>query len=93
MVQERGGPCGVMAAVQGALLQTLNFGSMLEGGGGCKASARPFNPTNAERAEALATALVTVLGRCAGRNKVVFALPTARAHYTGLGKYRVVHSL
>ena len=36
MVQERGGPCGVMAAVQGALLQTLNFGSMLEGGGGCK---------------------------------------------------------
>ena len=36
LVQERGGPCGVMAAVQGALLQTLNFGSKLEGGGGCK---------------------------------------------------------
>lgn len=53
-----------------------------------QASARPFNPTNGERSEALATALVTVLGRCAGRNKVVFALPTARAHYTGLGKYR-----
>ena len=38
LVQERGGPCGVMAAVQGALLQTLNFGSRLEGGGGCKVS-------------------------------------------------------
>ena len=37
-MQERGGPCGVMAAVQGALLQTLNFGSRLEGGGGCKVS-------------------------------------------------------
>ena len=37
-MQERGGPCGVMAAVQGALLQTLHFGSRLEGGGGCKVS-------------------------------------------------------
>jgi hypothetical protein len=88
IVQEKGGPCGIMAAVQAHFIQTLVFGNRLGGGVGCQPSARPLMPTEAERDDALALALVAILSRCAGRNKIVFALPTPRAHYTGVGRYR-----
>ena len=91
-MQERGGPCGVLAAVQAVLLKVLLHGSQTF-------SLRPRSQRSLEqglslqdRAGALAAAMAEILVRCAGKQegeveyKVVLA--GMRKHFSSAGRLR-----
>lgn len=80
-VQHRGGPCGVMAALQAHLIRELAFGMPTR-------AVNPLSPTDREREEALAAAVVAVLSRCSSGGGVTLVLPGNRAHFAGLGRYK-----
>lgn len=83
IVQKKGGPCGVLAAVQACVLQELLFGD-------CKIPLKRFgDPTHEERSQALATALAKIFWR-AGENKTaVVTIGSGKAVFQGgAPKYR-----
>lgn len=83
IVQKKGGPCGVLAAIQACVLQELLFGD-------CKIPLKRFgDPTHEERSEALATALAKIFWR-AGENKTaVVTIGSGKAVFQGgAPKYR-----
>lgn len=84
IVQKKGGPCGVLAAIQACVLQELLFGD-------CKIPLKRFgDPTHEERSQALATALAKIFWR-AGENKTaVVTIGSGKAVFQGgAPKYRV----
>lgn len=83
IVQKKGGPCGVLAAIQACVLQELLFGD-------CKIPLKRFgDPTHEERSQALATALAKIFWR-AGENKTaVVTIGSGKAVFQGgAPKYR-----
>ncbi len=89
--QVRGGPCGVLAAVQAHLVRALCFGAAPVDD--TTRAVDPLSPTDAERGRALAAALAQVLARCAEGEgheggRLTFVLPSAKTHFTGVGRYR-----
>ena len=98
LVQERGGPCGVLAAVQAVLLKVLLHGSRTF-------SLRPRSQRSLEqglsgqdRTAALAAALAEILVRCAGEQQgeegeegeveYKVALAGMRKHFSSAGRLR-----
>ena len=84
-VQDRGGPCGILAAVQAHLIMALAFG--IPDVDDTAMAVNPLAPTDRERTRALAGALVAVLRRAAGKEgRIVFAVPSNKVHFTGVGR-------
>ena len=64
LVQSKGGPCGVLAVVQGYLMKVLMYGSQQFN---ISRVASPLSPEEEERNEGLAVALSEILVKCADR--------------------------
>uniref|UniRef100_A0A8C5LJ17 Ubiquitin carboxyl-terminal hydrolase MINDY n=1 Tax=Jaculus jaculus TaxID=51337 RepID=A0A8C5LJ17_JACJA len=83
IVQNKGGPCGVLAAVQGCLLQKLLFE------GDSRASCpRPLQPSDTQRTCCLALAIADILWRAGGRKQAVVTLASGTQHFSPTGKYK-----
>eukprot|EP00069_Balaena_mysticetus_P021198 bmy_13580T0 len=65
----KGGPCGVLAAVQGCVLQKLLF----EGDSGADC-ARQLQPSDARRTRCLALAIADIVWRAGGHKRAVVTL-------------------
>ncbi|XP_054427308.1 probable ubiquitin carboxyl-terminal hydrolase MINDY-4 [Pteronotus mesoamericanus] len=83
IVQNKGGPCGVLAAVQGCVLQKLLFE------GDSRADrARQLQPSNAHRTHCLALAIADILWRAGGRERAVVTLASGTQQFIPTGKYK-----
>ncbi|XP_059252611.1 probable ubiquitin carboxyl-terminal hydrolase MINDY-4 isoform X2 [Mustela nigripes] len=69
IVQNKGGPCGVLAAVQGCVLQKLLFEGDSEAD-----CVRQLQPSNARRSHCLALAIADIVWRAGGRERAVVTL-------------------
>ncbi|XP_013037931.3 probable ubiquitin carboxyl-terminal hydrolase MINDY-4 isoform X1 [Anser cygnoides] len=83
IVQKKGGPCGVLAAVQACVLQQLIFGDSNR-----NKDARCLQPSEVHRTKCLTIALADILWRAGGNEKAVVALPSGRQQFTPIGKYK-----
>uniref|UniRef100_A0A8C2TE94 Ubiquitin carboxyl-terminal hydrolase MINDY n=1 Tax=Coturnix japonica TaxID=93934 RepID=A0A8C2TE94_COTJA len=83
IVQKKGGPCGVLAAVQACVLQQLIFGDSNR-----NKDARCLQPSEAHRTKCLTMAIADILWRAGGNEKAVVALPSGRQQFTPIGKYK-----
>ncbi|XP_045648875.1 probable ubiquitin carboxyl-terminal hydrolase MINDY-4 [Ursus americanus] len=83
IVQHKGGPCGVLAAVQGCVLQKLLFE------GDSKADCvRQLQPSNARRTHCLALAIADIIWRAGGRERAVVTLASGTQQFSPTGKYK-----
>ncbi|XP_008825743.2 probable ubiquitin carboxyl-terminal hydrolase MINDY-4 isoform X2 [Nannospalax galili] len=83
IVQNKGGPCGVLAAVQGCVLQKLLF----EGDGRANCPRRLY-PSDTQRTHCLALAITDILWRAGGRKQAVVTLASGTPHFSPTGKYK-----
>ncbi|TRZ13273.1 hypothetical protein HGM15179_013831, partial [Zosterops borbonicus] len=83
IVQKKGGPCGVLAAVQACVLQQLIFADTNR-----NKDTRCLQPSEAHRTKCLSLALADVLWRAGGHEKALVALPSGRQQFTPTGKYK-----
>ncbi|XP_029334605.1 probable ubiquitin carboxyl-terminal hydrolase MINDY-4 isoform X1 [Mus caroli] len=83
IVQNKGGPCGVLAAVQGCVLQKLLF----EGDNRTNSNLR-LQPSDAQRTRCLALAIADILWRAGGKEQAVVALASGTPHFSPTGKYK-----
>ncbi|KAK3540377.1 hypothetical protein QTP70_030212 [Hemibagrus guttatus] len=81
IVQKKGGPCGVLAAVQAAVLQKLLFE-------GISSDALSERLSDAVRTKCLTDAVAGILWRAADRKNVTVAINSGRGHFTPMGCYR-----
>ncbi|XP_076976636.1 putative ubiquitin carboxyl-terminal hydrolase MINDY-4 isoform X2 [Tamandua tetradactyla] len=96
IVQNKGGPCGVLAAVQGCVLQKLLF----EGDSSADC-ARQLQPSNAHRTHCLALAIADILWRAGSQERAVVTLASETQQFSPTGKYKadgvletlILHSL
>ncbi|KAM9832014.1 putative ubiquitin carboxyl-terminal hydrolase MINDY-4 [Neosynchiropus ocellatus] len=84
IVQKKGGPCGVLAAVQAYVLKELLFEG-LEIGRTDLEYLRPSNPT---RRKCLVLALAEILWRAGEEKHAVVAINSGRNVFTSTGKYK-----
>lgn len=86
LVQKKGGPCGVLAAVQAALLKEMLFGEDQRWKAGKKGlSAVCCDVT--QRATALARALARILWRAGGEKGAIVATPSGRTYFHHAANY------
>ncbi|NWR70452.1 MINY4 hydrolase, partial [Centropus unirufus] len=83
IVQKKGGPCGVLAAVQACVLQQLIFADSNR-----NKDTRCLQPSEAHRTKCLTMALAGILWRAGGNEKAIVALPSGRQQFTPIGKYK-----
>ncbi|XP_056340994.1 probable ubiquitin carboxyl-terminal hydrolase MINDY-4 isoform X2 [Oenanthe melanoleuca] len=83
IVQKKGGPCGVLAAVQACVLQQLIFADSNR-----NKDTRCLQPSEALRTRCLSLALADVLWRAGGHQRALVALPSGRQQFTPTGKYK-----
>ncbi|XP_036103105.1 probable ubiquitin carboxyl-terminal hydrolase MINDY-4 [Molossus molossus] len=83
IVQNKGGPCGVLAAVQSCVLQKLLF----EGDSPADC-ARQLHPSNAHRTHCLALAIADILWRAGDHKRAVVTLASGTQQFIPLGKYK-----
>ncbi|XP_006146302.1 probable ubiquitin carboxyl-terminal hydrolase MINDY-4 [Tupaia chinensis] len=83
IVQNKGGPCGVLAAVQGCVLQKLLF----EGDSQADYAGR-LQPSDVHRTRCLALAIADIVWRAGGRKKAVVALTSGTQQFSPTGKYK-----
>ncbi|KAM6152075.1 putative ubiquitin carboxyl-terminal hydrolase MINDY-4 [Erethizon dorsatum] len=83
IVQNKGGPCGVLAAVQGCVLQKLLFGG--ESGAD---RAMQLQPSDALRTRCLALAIADILWRAGSRKRAVVTLASGTQQFSPTGKYK-----
>ncbi|KAB5567107.1 hypothetical protein PHYPO_G00228960 [Pangasianodon hypophthalmus] len=81
IVQKKGGPCGVLAAVQATVLQKLLFE-------GTSSDALSERLSDAVRTKCLTDAVAGILWRAADRKNVTVAINSGRSHFTPVGHYR-----
>nr|KAF6418959.1 MINDY lysine 48 deubiquitinase 4 [Rousettus aegyptiacus] len=74
IVQNKGGPCGVLAAVQGCVLQKLLF----------EGDSRAVGP----RTRCLALAIADIVWRAGGRRRAVVTLASGTQQFSPTGKYK-----
>ncbi|EGW05193.1 UPF0526 protein C7orf67-like [Cricetulus griseus] len=79
----KGGPCGVLAAVQGCVLKKLLF----DEGSRTNSNLR-LKPSDAQRTHCLALAIADILWRAGGKEQAVVALASGTAHFSPTGKYK-----
>lgn len=82
IVQLKGGPCGVLASVQGFVLKHLLFGVNK---GDVK---KKLHPSSRERTKALASAISEILWRAGDNKKATVALATGGSNVFGAGRYK-----
>ncbi|XP_048367322.1 probable ubiquitin carboxyl-terminal hydrolase MINDY-4 isoform X2 [Sphaerodactylus townsendi] len=85
IVQRKGGPCGVLAAVQGCVLRHLIFG---DSGGNSGDASRSLQPSEAHRTRCLALAFADILWRAGGGETATVALCSGTQQFTPAGKYK-----
>ncbi|XP_069318692.1 probable ubiquitin carboxyl-terminal hydrolase MINDY-4 [Eulemur rufifrons] len=83
IVQKKGGPCGVLAAVQGSVLQKLLF----EGDSRANC-ARALQPSDAHRTRCLTLAIADIVWRAGGRERAVVTLASGTQQFSPTGKYK-----
>ncbi|XP_049654668.1 probable ubiquitin carboxyl-terminal hydrolase MINDY-4 isoform X1 [Accipiter gentilis] len=83
IVQKKGGPCGVLAAVQACVLQQLIFADSNR-----NKDTRCLQPSEAHRTKCLTMAIADILWRAGGNEKAIVALPSGRQQFTPIGKYK-----
>ncbi|XP_068790246.1 probable ubiquitin carboxyl-terminal hydrolase MINDY-4 isoform X7 [Struthio camelus] len=83
IVQKKGGPCGVLAAVQACVLQQLIFGDSNR-----NKDTRSLQPSEVHRTKCLTMAIADILWRAGGNEKAVVALPSGKQQFTPIGKYK-----
>ncbi|XP_047550375.1 probable ubiquitin carboxyl-terminal hydrolase MINDY-4 isoform X1 [Lutra lutra] len=83
IVQNKGGPCGVLAAVQGCVLQKLLFEGDSEAD-----CVRQLQPSNARRSHCLALAIADIVWRAGGRERAVVTLASGTQQFSPTGKYK-----
>ncbi|NXU52825.1 MINY4 hydrolase, partial [Turnix velox] len=83
IVQKKGGPCGVLAAVQACVLQQLIFAESNRNKDTCC-----LQPSEVQRTKCLTMALADILWRAGGNEKAIVALPSGRQQFTPIGKYK-----
>ncbi|KAM6339384.1 putative ubiquitin carboxyl-terminal hydrolase MINDY-4 [Podargus strigoides] len=83
IVQKKGGPCGVLAAVQACVLQQLIFADSNR-----NKDTRCLQPSEVHRTKCLTMAIADILWRAGGNEKAVVALPSGRQQFTPIGKYK-----
>ncbi|XP_076439411.1 putative ubiquitin carboxyl-terminal hydrolase MINDY-4 [Babylonia areolata] len=82
IVQKKGGPCGVLAAVQAVVLQEMLFGEdKLPQGSSLK-------PSRNERTKYLALALARIFWRAGEHHRAVVAMPSNQTYVMGSSKFR-----
>ncbi|CAH3189570.1 unnamed protein product, partial [Porites lobata] len=79
IVQLKGGPCGVLAAVQAFVLKHLLFG-------GKKGDSKKYSEIS--RTKALTSAISEILWRAGDSRGAVVALPTGGSNVFGAGRYK-----
>ncbi|XP_060086073.1 probable ubiquitin carboxyl-terminal hydrolase MINDY-4 [Ylistrum balloti] len=83
IVQKKGGPCGVLAAVQACVLQEMLFGDSPV------PSSRFSDPSIEERSGCLATALARIFWRAGENRTAVVVLPSGKPQFqASKGKYK-----
>ncbi|XP_039718593.1 putative ubiquitin carboxyl-terminal hydrolase MINDY-4 isoform X8 [Pteropus medius] len=83
IVQNKGGPCGVLAAVQGCVLQKLLF----EGDSRADCT-RQLQPSNTHRTHCLALAIADIVWRAGGHRRAVVTLASGTQQFSPTGKYK-----
>ncbi|KAM9387608.1 putative ubiquitin carboxyl-terminal hydrolase MINDY-4 [Phaethornis superciliosus] len=83
IVQKKGGPCGVLAAVQACVLQQLIFADSNR-----NKDTRCLQPSEIQRTKCLTMAIADILWRAGGNEKAIVALPSGRQQFTPIGKYK-----
>ncbi|KAM6422115.1 putative ubiquitin carboxyl-terminal hydrolase MINDY-4 [Rhynochetos jubatus] len=83
IVQKKGGPCGVLAAVQACVLQQLIFADSNR-----NKDSRCLQPSEVHRTKCLTLAIADILWRAGGNEKAIVALPSGRQQFTPVGKYK-----
>ncbi|NWT39190.1 MINY4 hydrolase, partial [Chroicocephalus maculipennis] len=83
IVQKKGGPCGVLAAVQACVLQQLIFTDSNR-----NKDTRCLQPSEVHRTKCLTMAIADILWRAGGNEKAIVALPSGRQQFTPVGKYK-----
>ncbi|KAM5272217.1 putative ubiquitin carboxyl-terminal hydrolase MINDY-4 [Ctenodactylus gundi] len=83
IVQNKGGPCGVLAALQGCVLQKLLFER--DSRDDC---ARQLQPSDALRTCCLALAIADILWRAGSREQAVVTLASGTQQFSPTGKYK-----
>ncbi|NXL30165.1 MINY4 hydrolase, partial [Glaucidium brasilianum] len=83
IVQKKGGPCGVLAAVQACVLQQLIFADSNR-----NKDTRCLQPSEVHRTECLTMAIAGILWRAGSNEKAIVALPSGRQQFTPIGKYK-----
>ncbi|XP_069771024.1 probable ubiquitin carboxyl-terminal hydrolase MINDY-4 [Narcine bancroftii] len=90
IIQKKGGPCGVLAAVQACVLQKLIFEDVASSGSESMLPLphRELRPSNSQRSLGLALAIADILWRAGDRRRAVVALSTGRQQFIPAGKYK-----
>ncbi|XP_075171871.1 putative ubiquitin carboxyl-terminal hydrolase MINDY-4 [Anomaloglossus baeobatrachus] len=81
IVQKKGGPCGVLAAVQACMLKHLLFGKESD-------TSRLLQPSDPVRTSCLCKALADVLWRAGDGREAIITLSSGRQQFTPAGRYR-----
>ncbi|XP_053323920.1 probable ubiquitin carboxyl-terminal hydrolase MINDY-4 [Spea bombifrons] len=79
-VQKKGGPCGVLAAVQGCFLKNLLFGK--------EGDSRTLQPSDTQRTFCLCKAVADILWRAGDRRDAHVALSSGRQQFSPAGRYK-----
>ncbi|XP_013399947.1 probable ubiquitin carboxyl-terminal hydrolase MINDY-4 [Lingula anatina] len=82
IVQKKGGPCGVLAAVQAMVLQEMLFNKET------KPTSDSLEPSRKERTACLAAAISAILWRAGQQKEAVVTLPCGRSIFAGSGRYK-----
>lgn len=86
LVQNKGGPCGVLACVQAYMMKCLIFGTAVSPS---TSPVSPLRPSQREWLWALASAITEILWKAGQEKKAILALPGSFAHFAehGVGRY------
>ncbi|XP_075070535.1 putative ubiquitin carboxyl-terminal hydrolase MINDY-4 [Mixophyes fleayi] len=80
-VQKKGGPCGVLAAVQACVLKHLLFGKDSDG-------SRALQPSDTRRTSCLYKAIAEILWRAGDSKDAVVTLSSGRQQFSPAGRYK-----
>ncbi|XP_042864216.1 uncharacterized protein LOC122248334 [Penaeus japonicus] len=86
LVQNKGGPCGVLACVQAYMMKCLIFGTPVSPS---TSPVSPLRPSQREWSWALASAITEILWKAGEEKKAILALPGSFPHFAehGVGRY------
>ncbi|CAH2281920.1 Hypothetical predicted protein [Pelobates cultripes] len=79
-VQKKGGPCGVLAAVQACMLKNLLF--IID------AESRTLQPSDTQRTRCLCQAIADILWRAGDSKEAIVALSSGRQLFSPAGRYK-----